>query len=65
MENFVQAGVVPPMQSYVENYKYRHHKLKFNKKTIGTDCNKTEWEQMQSLGFDRIWDCGKIKWIKK
>jgi hypothetical protein len=25
----------------------------------------TEWEMAQSLGLDRIWDCGKKTWIKK
>ena len=26
------------------------------------DNNKTEWEMMQELGYDRIWDCGKFKY---
>lgn len=25
----------------------------------------TEWEMAQSLGYDRIWDCGKKTWVKK
>jgi len=25
----------------------------------------TEWEIVQELGFDRIWDSGKIRWIYK
>ena len=25
---------------------------------------RTEWEVLQDLGYDRIWDTGKIKWIK-
>jgi hypothetical protein len=24
-----------------------------------------EWELMQYLGYDRIWDTGKKKWIMK
>lgn len=24
------------------------------------DCGKTEWEIMQELGFNRIWDCGRL-----
>jgi hypothetical protein len=24
--------------------------------------NLTEYENMQLLGYDRIWDCGKVKW---
>jgi hypothetical protein len=27
--------------------------------------NKTEWAMMQEAGYDRIWDCGKIKWVLK
>lgn len=60
---FQESGMVPPMQSYVENYQHRHHKLKFSKK-YNFDTNKTEWQNMQDQGYDRIWDCGKIKWIK-
>lgn len=24
---------------------------------------KTEREMAESLGYDRIWDCGKIRWV--
>jgi glycosyltransferase involved in cell wall biosynthesis len=27
----------------------------------GFDKNKTEWEIMQEKSFDRIWDCGSMK----
>jgi len=40
----------------------RYHKSKFRKTTIGATANQTEWEVMQSLGYDRIWDCGIQKW---
>lgn len=34
-------------------------------KKFGVDITgKTEWELMQQLGYDRIWDSGKIKWVK-
>ena len=64
---FVQVGIVPPMQQYVESYTLRYHKLSLNKKKLeklypGIDTDKTEWEIVQELGYDRIWDCGKIKW---
>ena len=26
--------------------------------------DKSEWQLMQELGYDRIWDSGKIKWSK-
>lgn len=58
-------GFVPPMQSYVENYQTRYHKLTFNRKKFNIPDNTTEWEYVKSLGYDRIWDCGKVRWIKK
>jgi hypothetical protein len=33
------------------------------KKKLGTTKNETEYEKALSLGFYRIWDCGKIKWV--
>jgi len=29
---------------------------------IGYDKIKTEWQIMQELGYDRIWDCGHLKY---
>ena len=63
----MHVGIVPPMQQYVESYTLRYHKLSLNKKKLeklypGIDTDKTEWEIVQELGYDRIWDCGKIKW---
>lgn len=46
----------------------RFHKIQYNKNSIKKrypdiyDKNKTEWQMMQELGFDRIWDCGKVKY---
>jgi len=46
----------------------RFHKFGFGKNSIKKKFpshyneNKTEWEMMQELGFDRIWDCGKFKY---
>lgn len=64
---FLQIGTVPPMQQYVENYSIKHHKLSLNKDKLqqmytDIDLSKTEWQILQELGYDRIWDCGKIKW---
>ena len=64
--NFKHVSNVPPMQNYVEAYQTRYHKLYFAKQKLikeGYDSNLSEWEIMQSRGFDRIWDCGKKKWI--
>jgi len=59
-------GEVPPMQEYVYKYLTRTHKLsapKILKESIRD--NKTEWQLMQELGYDRIWDCGKKRWLLK
>lgn len=59
---FTQIGLVPPMQQYVKD-DTRYHKLLFPKKRINpSNLPLTEWQMMQRLGYDRIWDCGKIKW---
>lgn len=49
----------------------RLHKFQFGKNSIAKkfpnifDNSKTEWEMVQELGYDRIWDCGKIKYELK
>ena len=51
---------------YVEKYEKRAHRFNFTKQTLvneGADPNMTEWEIMQELGYDRIWDCGHQKYI--
>ncbi|MFW6225561.1 MAG: hypothetical protein ACOC3V_01215, partial [bacterium] len=46
----------------------RFHKFGFGKTNLKKrfpeiyNDNKTEWEMMQELGYDRIWDCGKFKY---
>ena len=46
----------------------RFHKFSFGKSSLKNKFpeiysdNKTEWEMMQELGYDRIWDCGKFKY---
>lgn len=47
----------------------RIHKMKFNKKKIskeyGLPLTLTETEMAKELGYDRIWDCGLIKYVWK
>lgn len=49
----------------------RLHKFGFGKINIKKrfpeiyNDDKTEWEMMQEVGFDRIWDCGKFKYELK
>lgn len=71
--NFIKN--TPPNYWYVnfENslYKFkRYHRYQFRKNILienGYDKNKTEWEIMKERKFDRIWDCGNMKfeYIKK
>lgn len=51
---------------YVDEYEKRIHRYNFTKQTLvneGADIIKTEWEIMQELGYDRIWDCGHQKYV--
>ena len=65
---FKQTGTVPQMQYYVPKSKTeRIHKLGFKKDKVALThkidaSNMTEWELARLLKYDRIWDCGKIKW---
>lgn len=54
---------------FVTNYKIREHKFNWRKSRIQSRfnidiTNKTELELIHELKWDRIWDCGKIKWVK-
>jgi len=52
---------------YYTDYKNRFNRVKFQKHKIKhlVECGneKTEWQIMQELGYDRIWDCGQITWV--
>lgn len=53
---------------FYTNYHDRHNRIKFQKHKLvqdGYDETLTEWEIMQQQGFDRVWDCGQIKWVKR
>ncbi len=47
----------------------RYHKMSFNKQSLskkyGYPITMTELEMMKDLGYDRIWDCGLIKYVYK
>jgi len=47
----------------------RYHKMSFNKQTLskkyGYPLTMTELEMARDLGYDRIWDCGLIKYVYK
>lgn len=60
---------IPPDYSYIyiKNPKKRIHKFNFRKKLIykhyGLPLTMTEKEMCTQLGFFKIWDCGKLKYI--
>jgi len=68
---FAMTNVLKPDYKYFnrkEHNPVKLHKFAFGKSSLQRkfpqiyDANKTEWEMMQELGYDRIWDCGKWKY---
>lgn len=54
-----------PNYWYTNDYKHRLHRFNFTKKRLvnmGCDPNKTEWEIMQEKNYDKVWDCGSLKY---
>ena len=47
-------------------YRFGFRKDQLSKKLTNFDPNLSEWQNMQLNGYDRIWDCGHLKfvWIK-
>jgi G:T-mismatch repair DNA endonuclease (very short patch repair protein) len=48
----------------------RKHRFNYRKDRLpvlfnNVDMDMTEWQIMQSQGFDRIWDCGNLKYITR
>ena len=62
------VGKTHPNYFYTDDYEKRLHRFNFPKHRIlekyNGDKNLTEWENMQLLGYDRIWDCGSLKYEK-
>ena len=67
---FTLETSIGPDYSYTNDYTTREHKQQFRKnnliKRFSLDPtyvkNTTEWEIVQELGYDRIWDAGKKRW---
>ncbi len=62
--NFIRQ--TPPNYWYVQMGKYmnRYHRFTFRKDVLikeGYDKKMTEWEIMKLKEYDRIWDCGSLK----
>jgi hypothetical protein len=63
---FTYNSHTPPSYWYFyrSNNDKKFHRYNFRKNVLvneGFDPSKTEWEIMQERGFDRLWDCGNIK----
>jgi hypothetical protein len=63
---FKYIGNTPPNYWYlkVNEYNYRFHRFNFRKNILikeGHNPNLTEFEIMQLKGYDKIWDCGNMK----
>lgn len=68
---FKLSETLAPDYTYYNSKKSRYrrfHKFGFGKNSIKKKFpevyhpDKTEWEMMQELGYDRIWDCGKFRY---
>lgn len=62
---FTDTRYSAPSYWYTKDYRERLYRYNFRKSVLlklGADPNKTEWEIMQELGYDRIWDCGTIRY---
>jgi hypothetical protein len=69
---FNKEKVLNPDYSYLNFNLYKNkrlHKFAFGKNSLKKKFpdlyseDKSEWEIMQEAGYDRIWDCGKIKYV--
>jgi len=71
---FMIAKILGPAYWYTYNYLNRENRQKYMKSDISKKFNDprflyenkenwTEWQAMKELGYDRIWDSGKIKWV--
>jgi len=67
--DFEFDGEVNPTYFYTKNYHRRVHKSNFSKNRIQQkypdkyNANLTEWGNMKQLGFDRVWDGGKLRYV--
>lgn len=65
--NFNLIGKTPPNYWYTKDYIKKYHRFNYRKQELAKklpkyDSNLTEWENMKANGYDRIWDCGSLKY---
>lgn len=63
---FTLVNMTKPNYWYTKDYSNKLHRYNFNKgrlvKEFHADKNKSETRIMFELGYDRVWDCGNIKY---
>lgn len=64
---FELTGETPPCYWYTRDYKTRLHRFGFRKSELGRrlddfDPGRSEWENMRANGWDRVWDCGSLRY---
>ena len=68
---FNKTGETPVNYWYFKNgYFIRNHRFNFRKNVLNEkletfNSSLTEWENMQLAGYNRIWDCGSVKFVLK
>lgn len=63
---FKKVSESPPNYFYTKDHYKRYHRFSFRKNILSSKLLKfnltlSEWENMKNNGWDRIWDCGCIK----
>lgn len=66
---FTHTRTNDPIYYYTDNYKFLEGRMGYQKSRIKDkypdqyDPTLTEWENMQRLGFDRVWGCKTYTWV--
>lgn len=69
MNGFKHIRTNDPIYYYTENYKYLEGRMGYQKSRIKAKFPdqynplETEWENMQRLGYDRVWSCKTYTWL--
>ncbi len=64
---FQRIGITQPNYWYMKGHSVRLPRFNFTKQKImqkfpAADESLSEWENMSNAGYDRIWDCGSLKY---